>query len=515
MKKLFSQFIPALVLMFLFFSCREDEALEQDITASETSSNHSADVLRTTFAKNLAAAVENEDLRVFLKGEALKRFDGDYDILFNAAKNSVVTKDGQTFAELLQANWQGEASLQEIQTALPTLNILIPDLLPAPTELWDAKKHTPLVAVMNSEQHQEGIDYLYAYDVSGQRQKLPAFEDPLETTIIIQSSERVAVVNGKKDGTNARKATEKEWVPLFQEGENQYYLINENFAPRALNLKNSQLNARKEIAGLPVQYLKYMSAANRFGDCPRETLYYGNTGELHYWIDERDNPLNVNIKERLQLFRFRSALAARTAADGWSEGSLELYCRVLLGGQNPEAFQSVLLTFSISRTEVQITTGASGYYRNLEKFLETKPSNVRNAYRYYIERGVSNGTIATIFDGVFDKASSQGVWINWGGQVVNWGIHKYGDRMKYVFYEYDAGETITAVKNYSVGFTATIGLNDKSNIGISTQKSGSVTYQYTNTSDQLGEHTVDYCGRYWTTQPPFIRGDIEFVVATY
>lgn len=507
MKKVHLNLLLTATLSIVFFSCEKEQYLEQEI-AKETV-QHSADELRTAFAKNLALALVNKELRLFLKTEALKQFDGDYDILFNMAKNNVVTEDGQTFYELLEANWESEISLEEIVTSLPTLNILIPDLLLAPTELWDTKEHIPLVAVKNSEQHQKGIDYLPAYNSKAERKEIYAFEDPTETTIVVESSERVVAVSNNNKEINLRKVTEEGWISIFEENDYEYFITSRDFLP------SSPVSMNARVPGLPSLYAGYLESANGRASCPRETLYYGNTSNLFYWVDERDKPLNVNIKERLQLIRFTTGFASRTAADGWSESSLELRCNVLLGGQNSAAFQSVLLTRSVPRILVEMTVGANGYYRDLEDWLLTKPSNLRNSYRSYAEYYESRGLLATVFNRALAPESSQGLWINWGGAVVNWSIHKYGDRMKYVFYEYDPGEKVTQIRNYSVGFNASIGKKDVFNIGFSGQKSGSTTIEYTNTSDQLGENIVDYCGRYWIVVPPFSPGNIEFVVATY
>lgn len=53
------------------------------------------------FAEILSLAVYNEpELREFLKKEALKEFDRDYDVFYPFVKNSIVC-DGQTFRDLL------------------------------------------------------------------------------------------------------------------------------------------------------------------------------------------------------------------------------------------------------------------------------------------------------------------------------------------------------------------------------------------------------------------------------
>lgn len=514
MKKTHLNLLLTATLSIVFLSCEKEQYLEQEITKETV--QHSADELRTAFAKNLAPALVNKELRLFLKTEALKQFDGDYDIVFNMAKNNVVTEYGQTFYELLEANWEGEISLEEITTDFPTLNILIPNLLSAPVELWDAEKVIPLVAVKNSEQHQEGVEYLHAYNSKRQESRLPAFEEPLETTIVIESSERVAVVNQKEDGENARRVTEENWVPIFEEGENQYYVMSRNFLPQDKDL-NSISGARTNssdalvIPGISSQqrsnmwwaYVNTHNTSLGYARYMREALYYGSKG---------DQPLKVNIYDRLQLFRFRSRLAGERAADGWSEGSLELYCYVMHGGPNAQGFNKVLLTFTVPEALVILTTSR---HKTTEDFLNALSPSTRPYWEQEINKYKSQGILAESHDGTISVRETFGLWMNWGGQILNWSMHKYGDRLNFKFIEHDDGEEVTQEKRYSVGFNASVGKKDVWNVGLNTQISGKTSIKYTNNSDQFGEYTVDYYSHYFVMVPPVNLGDIEFVLATY
>lgn len=65
----------------------------------------------------------NQEVREFLKREASAKFDKNYDILYQAVKNKNV--GNSTFRELL-INHSSEKEIQEIESNVPLLNILIP-----------------------------------------------------------------------------------------------------------------------------------------------------------------------------------------------------------------------------------------------------------------------------------------------------------------------------------------------------------------------------------------------------
>lgn len=71
------------------------------------------------------ATYESEELREFLKEEAIKRFDKNYDVLYAKVKNSIVGND--TFEHILE-QYSSVEELSSIFHAVPELNILIPDI---------------------------------------------------------------------------------------------------------------------------------------------------------------------------------------------------------------------------------------------------------------------------------------------------------------------------------------------------------------------------------------------------
>lgn len=78
----------------------------------------------TTFAKTLSAAVaDRKEVREFLKEEALKKFDNNYDILYQLVKDQAVS-GGETFHDIL-SEYSSEAQMADIAANIPLLNIYL------------------------------------------------------------------------------------------------------------------------------------------------------------------------------------------------------------------------------------------------------------------------------------------------------------------------------------------------------------------------------------------------------
>ena len=75
------------------------------------------------FAKVLSKATyDRRDVRAFLKKEAVKQFDKNYDVLYELAKDEMI--NGETFREIL-VSYSSEEEMQEIEANVPLLNILV------------------------------------------------------------------------------------------------------------------------------------------------------------------------------------------------------------------------------------------------------------------------------------------------------------------------------------------------------------------------------------------------------
>lgn len=87
---------------------------------------------KQTAMRNFSVALSkvvctNESAREFLKAEALKRVDNDYDIFYPFVKNQPVS-DGCTLRDLLVNELGGEAVMEKIEKMMPTLTVYVSDV---------------------------------------------------------------------------------------------------------------------------------------------------------------------------------------------------------------------------------------------------------------------------------------------------------------------------------------------------------------------------------------------------
>lgn len=142
-------------------------------------------------AKTLAAAVEKEPaLRQFLKDEALKQFDHDYDVFFQSVKDQSFA-DGDTFQKKLEKYATSADTLKASLTKLPLLTFLVPELGTFTATNWDATTDIPVVAVEpESYDTKESIKGFYG---KSDRFDIPYGSVPATTTIVVKDNDRVVV----------------------------------------------------------------------------------------------------------------------------------------------------------------------------------------------------------------------------------------------------------------------------------------------------------------------------------
>lgn len=125
MKKIY---FAALAAMFII-SCSNEEILNVEMPVVATTRGDmglSKEDCIKEFAKILSKVVyENQDVRSFLKDEAIKQFDNNYDILYLLVKDSQIGEF--TFRDLLVSS-SSEELISEIEEKVPLLNIVIPPM---------------------------------------------------------------------------------------------------------------------------------------------------------------------------------------------------------------------------------------------------------------------------------------------------------------------------------------------------------------------------------------------------
>jgi Protein of unknown function (DUF3103) len=140
------------------------------------------------FAKMLALSLKDKNMRKFLKDEASKKFDGDYDILVAKVQDNLIS--GAKFGEHLKKNEKKANSYVEVLKN-EKLNISIPIEI----EKWDLNKQVLVAVALGA--NEKTTQNLKAFDSNGKIYLINAKTDPNQPVIVIGNNERIGFVSSK------------------------------------------------------------------------------------------------------------------------------------------------------------------------------------------------------------------------------------------------------------------------------------------------------------------------------
>ena len=150
------------------------------------------DQRRANFAKALAKAMRNSEVRDFIKTEASKKFDGDFDIHFGMTKDAKVGQS--TFLQTIQNNLAVEngrinkgAFMTDVLNEDPLLNIAVPVHI----NDWNVANYQPLVAVLTEAYDDQKSSHIVAYDAEGKEHWIDAKNEPNVPVVVVGWNERL------------------------------------------------------------------------------------------------------------------------------------------------------------------------------------------------------------------------------------------------------------------------------------------------------------------------------------
>ncbi len=149
MKKLTFFYSMLLIVGIGFISCSKDPIDTNQLIKDQAMFNNENNVLLKDFGLALARSLKlNHQLRSFIKNEALKKFDKDYEILIYKIKDAEIEK-GETFEQIINKNSESAFNLSSLLHIYPTLTILVPKLPDNSfsPEQWNVDDQIPYVAI--------------------------------------------------------------------------------------------------------------------------------------------------------------------------------------------------------------------------------------------------------------------------------------------------------------------------------------------------------------------------------
>ena len=174
---------------FIFSSCsKQIENISAPIQHISGNNQEAINQSLDNAASIIATALKNKDVRAFIKTEALKQFDGDFDILYNPNKNIVI--GGRSFENILSEATQGKfaeaKSFSNLVANIPNFQISVP----VHCQEWD-ENYIPYVAISELGVNEKEHKPIKAYDMNGNVHMLNSKSNPTMPVVVVGISERV------------------------------------------------------------------------------------------------------------------------------------------------------------------------------------------------------------------------------------------------------------------------------------------------------------------------------------
>jgi len=424
-----------------------------------------------SFSEILSKAVAaNPALRDFLKTEALKTMDNDYDIFYLRSKNEIVT-EGKSFRDILLEYAVNEEELTGIEESLPLLTIYVPEL-PSGFDAgtWDAKNEIPYVA--NPVIKNDSVNFYYDGGIafSIKRNEIPGCP-----TLVVKNNERIWLKDRSASTPTLRSSS----------GDDDYEFIDEAFD----GLKSQPASLR---AFLPVKNVSplLIAAYNEMGTSPaywqRDHIYYGmtkQTGSTGFGY------LNSQMWEKIVSVKFTNAAYKKMADQGsdafvTAKNALSI---VAIQTAHPEYTIGDCL-WTEGHFEIKIDIGINnltGFGATITKYIDVHPREL-----FDVEYTKSGGLVPvyTPTGNVTSKTYYPDI------ALITWDLQNNGFGWKFNISEQDEQTTTTQTATVTSEYAANFGMTANGlgkiglNFGTSAKRTQTNTYTLVTSqgSDDLG-----------------------------
>lgn len=487
----------------------KDEVLEKENNRYQVLEK---EVAERHFAAILSKALVNEEcVRSFIKGEALKEFDRDYDVFYPYAKKQRVSEDCTLYDMMIKYS-SGPEEMSLIERSLPKLTILVPDFSWINENCfsvhnWDTSSKQVFVSIDDSES-----SHMLFYD-GARIEDIPAGCFPSFPVLIVKSNERVKVANMTKSGEltysfvsdafdGSLVETKAPWGYTEGDLQNTTYAVSQkrdlvseygNFVPRA------ELNGIN--ANLIKAYIQFGTGWN--GGVQRDYLYYGMSRD-----NQNHGVLNSQMRDMLYRISIRKDLLFSIADTENDPGNYLSTGR----GDRPEFDEAISRIWGNGNFEIRMTFYQNVSDQGVGKFDEITMS-IRPGDLMYIDKcrytfqwnlfGNNWSTYTILRDEIQPKWYYPGDY----GDVLyienTWNLSERSDNVWVKITELDDTtvtsyeETQTFRNSLSVTASVTAGSNAvKGSLGVTgaTEKSSTSKFTVTTThgADELGSCFIDY-----------------------
>lgn len=412
-------------------ACRKENELPVDEKKPIPASVRENSEMKQSFGTALVKAMrENQNLRTFVKAEALKKFDNDYDILYQLVRD-VAVDGNQTFRQILSKYFTDPAELDRIEAKIPLLTIFVPELPENSfsAEIWDAVNVAPSVGITFRNTNDVMIIQPDESSFMLTSEKTPGFP-----VIVVKENERVSVDNGGESRGIVQGRR-------FSTAANRFQFLHDCFDAS----KNTEAAQRLTFVldqKIKDAYTMYLGTDGWH----RDYIYYGITPT------NPNGPFSYDFQEHITQFSLAGDAAAMYSkisdqtgdptwehdlytgstttppndAVAWSGGAFEFRVKVLFNGKNGVG-SDFITYFSALPTEI--------FAINWEKV----PPN-------FIPLWITNG--------ISLRAKNMTL------PIFNWDLNQYAATIKVDIEEVDQTELISITETDNVKFAANFGIDN-------------------------------------------------------
>ena len=229
----------------------------------------------------LSKSLEDQTIREFIKNEASKQFDSDYDVMYQMVKDKRLS-NGKLFKEALAEYSNSREDFFRDIEKYPLLTILVPELSIFSNNTWETLTQIPAVVVRPVGFNVKDDAMVSGYDPLGNRISIDATVEPDFPLLVLKENDRVVLSHGNESSMRLGESNIENLVHTNEKG--RFYFLHKSFDPKS----HEQLSSARTVSIANANFDQRVLSAFQAGVASdRDYVYYDilppnrNSGEFN------------------------------------------------------------------------------------------------------------------------------------------------------------------------------------------------------------------------------------------
>ncbi|MEJ5088530.1 hypothetical protein GEO21_00660 [Sphingobacterium faecium] len=483
------------ILLSSTLSCKKDHlSSEKNQLQIEQNLLDAKSVYKQEFSKAFAKALaSNSELRAFIKKEALKKFDQDYDILYQMVRDEMI--GDKKFKDIIAEQYEKKENLNELDRLYPTLTIFVPTLPMNgfSAEKWNTKTEIPQVAYTLNTTYNIPI-----INEKGEEYILEAKYTPSFPVVVIKENEVVKVSSGvansiKASASNRNKEKKSDKYLLkgslytFEFLDEAFNGLNEKNQQSSPKFKASTINASAIDSKLKIAYDTYKNTDG----WQRDYIYYDIT------LGQTKGKFNYDYQEHITSFSMNDANSLAVISDqGGDPVNNPKYYDPKWKGDVPRS----PWTGDVFRFKVNVLINSkNGVGASTDRYFNVMASDLYNAVYKKVKFPLATTPAIWELESITPKKVPLNI------PIFNWDLNEYASTIKIIIEEVDNTEEENRSETRTVKFATNFGIEPtfgglaklglKFGASLAKDESSTVSWKVTKQSDQLGDVLINFADK--------------------